>query len=91
MMSYTVLLCDDALFMRTMLRSIVTSGDYEVIGEAGNGRAAVEMYTSLRSAMGQQQLVSEADTAGAMGFITKPFTASRVLEALADLVNRQPT
>ena len=124
MSAYTVLLCDDALFMRTMLRSIVTSGGYEVIGEAGNGLAAVEMYTSLRpdmvvmdmvmpemsgvdavrrireldpnarivmcSAMGQQQLVTEACAAGAMGFITKPFTASRVLEALADLVNGMP-
>lgn len=117
---YTVLLCDDALFMRTMLRGIVDSGGYEVIGEAGNGRAAVEMYATLRpdlvimdmvmpemsgldavreiraldpcarivmcSAMGQQQLVSDALASGARGFITKPFTASRVLEALADLV-----
>jgi two-component system chemotaxis response regulator CheY len=120
MTPYTVLLCDDALFMRTMLRGIVTSGGYEVIGEAGDGRAAIELYTSLRpdivimdmvmpelsgvdavrqiraldrgarivmcSAMGQQQLVTDALETGASGFITKPFTASRVLEALADLV-----
>ena len=39
------------------------------------------------SAMGQQQLVSEAESAGASGFITKPFTASRVLEALNELAN----
>jgi two-component system chemotaxis response regulator CheY len=123
MTSYTVLLCDDALFMRAMLRGIVTSGGYEIIGEAGDGRAAVELYATLRpdvvimdmvmpemsgvdavrqiraldpnarivmcSAMGQQQLVAEAQNAGAMGFITKPFTASRVLEALAELVNGQ--
>jgi DNA-binding NarL/FixJ family response regulator len=38
------------------------------------------------SAMGQQQLVTDALETGASGFITKPFTASRVLEALADLV-----
>jgi two-component system chemotaxis response regulator CheY len=44
----TVLLCDDALFMRTMLRSIVTAGGYEVLGEADNGLAAVEMYIRLR-------------------------------------------
>ena len=120
MKSYTVLLCDDALFMRTMLRGIVASGGYEVIGEAGDGRAAVEMYATLRpdlvimdmvmpemsgvdavreiraldpsarivmcSAMGQQALVTDALAAGARGFITKPFTASRVLEALVDLV-----
>jgi two-component system chemotaxis response regulator CheY len=115
----TVLLCDDALFMRTMLRGIITAGGYEVIAEAENGRVAVEMYTRLQpdfvlmdmvmpemggldavreirrydpyariimcSAMGQQALVDEAIEAGARGFITKPFSASRVLEALADV------
>jgi two-component system chemotaxis response regulator CheY len=120
-MTHTVLLCDDAVFMRTMLRSIVSSGGYEVIGEADNGRSAVEMYATLRpdivmmdmvmpelggvdavreirafdpaarivmcSAMGQQQIVNDALSAGAAGFITKPFTPSRVLEALLDLVN----
>jgi two-component system chemotaxis response regulator CheY len=120
MTSYTVLLCDDALFMRTMLRGIVSGAGYEVIGEAGNGRAAVEMYVTLRpdivlmdmvmpelggvdavreicaldpnarivmcSAMGQQQIVSDALAAGARAFITKPFTPSRVLEALVEAV-----
>ena len=38
------------------------------------------------SAMGQQQIVAEAVQAGAKGFITKPFTASRVLEAVSDLL-----
>jgi two-component system, chemotaxis family, chemotaxis protein CheY len=44
----TILLCDDALFMRTMLRGIVTAGGCEVVGEAENGLAAVEMYIRLR-------------------------------------------
>jgi two-component system chemotaxis response regulator CheY len=120
-MTHTVLLCDDALFMRTMLRGIVSQAGYEVIGEAENGRVAVDLYTSLRpeivimdmvmpelsgvdavrgiraidpnarivmcSAMGQQALVADALAAGARGFITKPFTASRVLEALVDLMD----
>jgi AmiR/NasT family two-component response regulator len=34
--------------------------------------------------MGQAQLVEEAIAAGAIGFILKPFTASRVLERIAD-------
>jgi len=34
------------------------------------------------TAMGQSQLCEEAIMAGAMGFIMKPFSASRVLEAL---------
>jgi two-component system chemotaxis response regulator CheY len=44
----TVLICDDALFMRTMLRGILSAGDYEIVGEAENGRSAVEMYIRLR-------------------------------------------
>ena len=44
----TVLICDDALFMRTMLRGIVRAGGYEVAGEAANGRLAVELYERLR-------------------------------------------
>ena len=124
MTAASVLLCDDALFTRTILRGIVTAGGYEIVGEAENGRVAVEMYTQLRpdlvlmdmvmpemggldavrairaidpnarismcSAMGQQMLVDEALEAGARGFITKPFNASRVLEALADLATAAP-
>lgn len=119
-MSHTVLLCDDAVYIRAMLRGIVGSGNFEVIGEAGNGRAAVELYATLRpdvvimdmvmpemngveavrhirtldpaarivmcSTMGQLQLVEEAKDAGAVGTITKPFTATRVLETLTALV-----
>jgi two-component system chemotaxis response regulator CheY len=44
----TVLICDDALFMRTLLRGIVGSGGYDVVGEAANGRTAVELYEQLR-------------------------------------------
>ena len=40
------------------------------------------------SAMGQQKLMDEAVAAGAQGFIVKPFTQSRVLEALDGAVNR---
>lgn len=43
----TILLCDDALFMRTLLRGIVTAGGYEVVGEAGTGRAAIDCYAEL--------------------------------------------
>jgi DNA-binding NarL/FixJ family response regulator len=37
------------------------------------------------SAMGQRELVDESLEAGARGFISKPFTASQVMEALAEL------
>jgi two-component system chemotaxis response regulator CheY len=48
MTSASVLLCDDALFTRTILRGIVTAGGYEIVGEAENGRIGVEMFAQLR-------------------------------------------
>jgi len=48
-MSYRVLIVDDALFMRNMLKDIFTrTDDFEVVGEAQNGDEAVERYRELR-------------------------------------------
>ncbi|HNZ29100.1 MAG: Chemotaxis protein CheY [Candidatus Aerophobetes bacterium ADurb.Bin490] len=46
-MAKRILIADDAAFMRMMLKNILTSGGYEVVGEAGNGREAVELYKKL--------------------------------------------
>ena len=42
-----ILIADDALFMRMMLKKVLTSGGHTVIGEAENGRRAIELYASL--------------------------------------------
>src|ERR1019366_5686007 len=47
-MTNSVLLCDDALFTRTMLKAIVEKAGFDVVGEADNGRKAVEQYAALR-------------------------------------------
>lgn len=47
-MKYKILICDDAEFMRTLIKDVLTKGGYEVIGEAANGQEAVEKYKSLR-------------------------------------------
>ena len=47
-MSQTVLICDDAIFMRTMIGDILTQNGHEVVGEAQNGTEAVEQYASLK-------------------------------------------
>jgi len=45
----SVLIVDDALFMRSMIRDILTNtGRFEVIGEAANGREAVKKYQELK-------------------------------------------
>ena len=47
-MSHTVLICDDAIFMRTMVRDILTQAGFDVIGEAETGVQAVSKYEELR-------------------------------------------
>lgn len=39
-----VLIVDDATFMRMMIKDILEKNGYQVIGEAGNGLKAVELY-----------------------------------------------
>lgn len=47
-MAVRILIADDAMFMREMIKEIVVQAGYEVVGEAGNGLEAVEMYQVLR-------------------------------------------
>ena len=47
-MSKSVLICDDAIFMRTMVGDILTQAGYDVVGEAETGLQAVERYRELR-------------------------------------------
>lgn len=46
-MAKTIMICDDAAFMRMMLKDIVTKNGYEAIGEAENGAVAVAKYDEL--------------------------------------------
>jgi len=45
---HTVLVCDDAIFMRTMIADILAAAGYEVIGEAETGSQAVQKYRELK-------------------------------------------
>ncbi len=47
-MSRKVLICDDAVFMRTMVADILRNAGYEVVGEAETGVQAVEQYKALQ-------------------------------------------
>jgi two-component system chemotaxis response regulator CheY len=46
--SHTVLVCDDAIFMRTMISDILQQSGFDVIGEAETGVEAVAQYRKLR-------------------------------------------
>lgn len=43
----TVLIVDDAIFMRTTIKRILENHQFEVVGEASNGLEAVELYKTL--------------------------------------------
>ena len=47
-MGHTVLVCDDAIFMRTMIADILVQAGFEVVGEAETGVQAVERYRELK-------------------------------------------
>ena len=47
-MAKSVLICDDAAFMRMMIKDILTKNGYEVAGEAENGAKAVEKYNETK-------------------------------------------
>lgn len=46
-MALRVMIVDDALFMRNMLKDIFSRAGYDVIAEAENGVEAVELYREL--------------------------------------------
>lgn len=45
-MAKKILICDDAAFMRMMLKNILTKGGYEICDEAQDGVQAVEKFVA---------------------------------------------
>ena len=47
-MAKRVLIVDDAVFMRDMIKDIFSGGEFEIVGEAVHGVEAVDKYKELR-------------------------------------------
>ena len=47
-MGKNILICDDAAFMRMMIKDILSKNGYTIAGEAENGAIAVEKYDELK-------------------------------------------
>ena len=47
-MAANILVCDDAAFMRMMIKDILTKNGFNVVGEAENGIRAIEKYNELK-------------------------------------------
>lgn len=79
-MSHSVLICDDAIFMRTMLGDILSQAGFDVVGEAETGAQAVEKYGALRPDLVTMDIVMP-DMGGidAVREITRRDPAAKVL------------
>ena len=47
-MAKSILICDDAAFMRMMIKDILVKNGYNIAGEAENGAKAVEKYQETK-------------------------------------------
>ena len=47
-MAKNILICDDAAFMRMMIKDILTKNGYNIAGEAENGIKAIEKYAEVK-------------------------------------------
>ena len=47
-MSKTVLIVDDSIYMRSLIKSTLEENGFEVIGEASNGESAIDMALESR-------------------------------------------
>lgn len=111
-----ILVVDDALFVRETIRRILEANGHVMVGEAENGREAIQKYEAIKpdivllditmpvvsglealkgiknvdpkakvimcSSMGQQDMVAESITYGALDFVIKPFKHDQVITAI---------
>lgn len=112
----TVLIVDDAAFVRAVLKTTIQGFGHTVVGEAVNGEDAIKkarelnpdiitmdivmpklsgveatkkifeelpgIYIIILSVMGQKKMVVEAILGGAKDFVVKPFSKTRLEQAL---------
>ncbi|MDN5212718.1 response regulator [Fulvivirgaceae bacterium BMA12] len=116
-MSKKVLIVDDSLYMRTLIKDALVEKGFNVVGEAANGEEAIDLAFELNpdiitldnilpdmigtdilkvfkeeglpskvimiSAVGQDSVINEGLSLGALDYIVKPFTPEKLITALA--------
>ncbi|MDD2972116.1 MAG: response regulator [Lachnospiraceae bacterium] len=79
-MAKNILICDDAAFMRMMIKDILTKNGYNVIGEAENGVKAIEKYLELKPDLTLMDItMPEMDGIGALKKIKEGDPAATVI------------
>jgi two-component system chemotaxis response regulator CheY len=78
-----VLVVDDALFMRRMLSDILKKEGIEIVGEAENGKDAIDKYAQLTPDLVTMDIVmpkiEEIDGIGAVKEIIKADPAAKII------------
>jgi two-component system, chemotaxis family, chemotaxis protein CheY len=88
-MAPTVLIVDDALFMRMMIRDILSKDGFEVVGEAENGVEAVERFKEVKPDLVTMDIVMpEMDGIEAVKQIMKLDPNARIL--MCSAMGQQP-
>lgn len=124
-MKKRILIVEDVLFTRNLIKDILTKNGFEVCGEASNAIEGVRKYKELRpdlvtldivmprmeeidgidavkeivsfdslakvvivSALAERPLIQEALSYGAKEFVTKPFTAKRLVEVIEKVLSK---
>lgn len=76
----TVLIVDDAAFMRNMLKGILAKNGYEVVGEASNGLEAIQMYAKLKpDVVTMDMTMPELSGTDALKEIVKQYPDAKVI------------
>jgi len=79
-MAIRLLIADDAMFMREMIKDIAQQAGFEVIGVAGNGIEAVEKYRELRPDIATMDIVMPLKSGiEAVREITSEFDDARII------------
>ena len=75
-----IMICDDAAFMRMMIKDILSKNGYNVVGEAENGVKAIEKYSELKPDLVLMDItMPELDGIGALKKIKENDAAAKVI------------